>query len=342
MSSRHFYTSLCRISDLAERPYDIAPLPREHWQSADYVAAEVTSEPTSLYRFELASGRLLDVMEGTVVVGSLGQRAATLEATGDWRAIGDDGLMHALTGAGLFGKALSVAPGLGRLIELRYLGHAMRNGQKLRMGDFVAPAPESRFSIPTILLVGTSMSAGKTTTGRIIIHELASAGLKVAGAKFTGAGRYRDVLSFQDAGAETIVDFVDAGLPSTVVPRKEFEHAMRLMLARIAASGADVLVAEAGASPLEPYNGDVAVAMLGGHVCCTVLCASDPYAVVGVRNAFGIEPNLVTGPTANTDAGIELVRALTGLPAVNLLRPGALPALRQRLSECLPPGTLGA
>ena len=40
-------------------------------------------------------------------VGAFGKRAATLEATGDWAAIGDDGSMEALTGAGLFGKALS-------------------------------------------------------------------------------------------------------------------------------------------------------------------------------------------------------------------------------------------
>ena len=67
--------------------------------------------------------------------------------------------------------------------------------------------------MPVVLLIGTSMSAGKTTTGRIIVHELKRAGLRVAGAKFTGAGRYRDVLAFGDAGADTIIDFVDAACP---------------------------------------------------------------------------------------------------------------------------------
>jgi hypothetical protein len=40
----------------------------------------------------------------------------------------------------------------------------------------------------------------------------------------------------------------------------------------------DVLVAEVGASPLEPYNGATAIREIGANVCFTVLSASDPYA----------------------------------------------------------------
>ncbi len=68
------------------------------------------------------------------------------------------------------------------------------------------------------------MSAGKTTTGRLIVHELHDMGHKVIGAKLTGAGRYRDVLSFRDAGAAAVFDFVDAGLPSTVEPEAKFRE----------------------------------------------------------------------------------------------------------------------
>jgi hypothetical protein len=99
------------------------------------------------------------------------------------------------------GKALSVAPTLPRLMSLRYSGHVLRDGRKLTMEDFVPPTPETHFATPVVLLIGTSMSAGKTTTGRIIIHELKRAGFNIAGAKLTGAGRYRDVLAFRDASA---------------------------------------------------------------------------------------------------------------------------------------------
>lgn len=343
MIERHLLTSLTRIADFDREDFEIRPLPRDHWANADYVAAHVHGVPSSLYRIELANGRMMDAMQGASVIGAFGRRAATLEAVGDWAKIGEDGIIEALTGAGLFGKATSVAPWLGKMIRLSYRGHVLRNGRKLGMGDFVAPlrAGEQEFAIPVVLLVGTSMSAGKTTTGRLIIHQLSRRGLRVAGAKLTGAGRYRDVLSFHDAGADSIIDFVDAGLPSTVVPEDEFRTAMQYMLRRIAATHADVLVAEAGASPLEPYNGHAAIEALGGNVRCTILCASDPYAVLGVQTAFGIAPDLVTGPAANTKAGIELVRKLTGLTAYNLQRESSLPELLALLHDRLPAGMFG-
>jgi hypothetical protein len=340
MQVRHALTSVARISDLADGNFEVRALPRRQWADADYVAATVTGRPSSLYRFELTDGRLADAMQGTVAIGALGTRAATLEATGDWRAVGEDGLMHALTGAGLFGRATSIAPSLPPLMTLRYEGHVTRGGNKVTMGDFLPSLPRAACAAPIVLLIGTSMSAGKTTTGRIIIHELKAAGLRVAAAKLTGAGRYRDILSFHDAGADAIVDFVDAGLPSTVVAAPRFEQAMTYMLAKIAASAPDVVVAEAGASPLEPYNGDTAVGALAGHIRCTILCASDPYAVLGVREAFAVTPDLVTGPAANTRAGIELVAKLTGIEALNTMEPASLPRLRELLATRLG-GVLG-
>lgn len=335
-----FLTSVTRISDLAERDFEVRKLPRAEWADADYVAATVTGHPSALYKIELANGRMVDAMAGMRTVGALGKRAATLEATGGWEAVGEDLTMDALTGAGLYGKAESVAPWLPRLISLDYDGHIIVDGHKANMADYVRAVESMEFAVPTVLLIGTSMSSGKTTTGRVVIHELERAGLAVAGAKFTGAGRYRDVLSYQDAGAGLIVDFVDAGLPSTVVSASRFDTAMQQMLNLLAAGEPDVVVAEAGASPLEPYNGDRAVAAISDQLCCTVLCASDPYAVLGVREAFGLKPDLVTGPTANTVAGIELVRKLTGLTALNLLDDASVPRLVELLRQRLPQGLL--
>lgn len=327
VSPRYFFTSLTRIADLRQRPFEVATLARKRWRTGDYVVAEVLAPRSPLYRAELTSGRLVDVVPGDLLVGAFGHRAATLEGVGSWQRIGRDGRMQALTGAGLFGKATSVSPLLPPLMSLRYVGHVMRKRRALGMRDFVAPVAEQALRAQVVLLVGTSMSAGKTTTGRLIIHELSRAGLRVVGAKLTGAGRYRDVLSFADAGAERVFDFVDVGLPSTVCPAAEFRTALRGLLSRIAAVEADVVVAECGASPLEPYNGDEAIAAIRDNIRCTVLCASDPYAVLGVQAAFDTRPDLVTGPAANTKAAIALVEKLTGVRAMNLMAAGAVPRL---------------
>lgn len=335
-TNSYFLSSSTRTTDFVEGDFEVKSIKRKDWGHGDYIAAMVTGQPNSLYKIEISSGRMAEVLAGDLVIGALGNRSATLEGVGSWEAIGDDGRLHALTSAGLFGKATSTSLLLPSLMTLQYKGHVLRNGQKQTMRSFIDPVPQKHFDRPVILMVGTSMSAGKTTAGRVIVHELSNAGSRVVGAKLTGAARYRDMLSFRDSGAEAILDFVDAGLPSTVVPPERFEEAMRHMLSRIEAMEPDILVAEAGASPMEPYNGAAAIDALNKHVVFVVLCASDPYSVVGVQTAFGLRPDVITGPATNTTAGVDLVKKLTGLPALNLLDSESLPKLREMLREALP------
>ncbi|MEZ5933059.1 MAG: hypothetical protein R3F54_14115 [Alphaproteobacteria bacterium] len=329
-----FLSSVTRIGDLGDRDFACRPLPRERWATGDYVQCEVVGRPGPLYQVELVSGRMCQVFDGDVVIGAFGKRAATLEGVGDWERIEDDLALHALTAAGLFGKATSVSPLLPELMQLRYLGHVMRD-DKVTMGQFARTPEPVALAIPVVLLIGTSMSSGKTASGRVIVHELKRRGLKVAAAKLTGAARYRDVLSLGDAGADRIVDFVDVGLPSTVCAPEAFRTALTRLLSMIATSGADVLVAEAGASPLEPYNGAAAMEALENNIAMLVLCASDPYAVLGVQQAFGRKPDLVCGPAANTESAVDLVSKLCGVRALNLLRRSARPELGMLLNERL-------
>ena len=91
MLTPYVFTSVTRIADLQTTGFDVAELPRDQWADGDYIVANVTGKPSVLYKFELTNGRIVEAMEGTPAVGAFGKRAATLEATGDWAAIGDDG-----------------------------------------------------------------------------------------------------------------------------------------------------------------------------------------------------------------------------------------------------------
>ena len=318
MLDRCTFGSLTRIADLDTCAFRVAPRSRSRWARGDYVVGRVTD--TSGYRtIELPSGRDMEVAEGDAVVGALGTRQATLEMTGSWREIEDNGVMHALTRAGLFGRVESRSTLVQRPLELRYDGHVQRDGTAVTMQGVVEPVDEQPFATPTVLFAGTSMSAGKTTAARIVTRRLKRMGLSVVGAKVSGAGRYRDVLSIQDAGADWGLDFVDVGLPSTVVPKEDYRAAIRQLLSRMAQPAADVAVVEIGASPLEPYNGALAIKELQNALAMTVLCASDPYAVLGLETAFEmLAPDLVTGIATNTAAGTALLEQLTDLPAFNI------------------------
>ncbi|HYB76830.1 MAG TPA: hypothetical protein VEE85_01400 [Candidatus Bathyarchaeia archaeon] len=330
-----FFSSLTRIADLQTRDFVVHPVSKENWENGDYVVGEVVPPLSHLSHVELTDGRMANLLEGDLVLGAFGVRRATLEAVGDWQSIGPDGRFENMTPAGLFGRVTSKSFLLSQITSLVYRGHVLREGRKVRMQDFGLPARDLPYDCPTILIVGTSMSAGKTITARIIIHLLKQFGLKVIGTKLTGAGRYRDILAMSDAGADKVFDFVDAGLPSSIMPPEAFRHSLRNLLATIAAEKPDVVVAEAGASPYEPYNGSVVLEEIREQIRLTVLCASDPYAVMGVSQSFGLMPDLVSGIAANTTAGIELVEKLTGFKTLCLAERDSLPQAAELLREKL-------
>ena len=331
---KYIHTSLTRKSDL-EKGFSVEEYDRKEWKNGDFVVCEITKIGGSTVRAELTNGRMMQLMEGDLLIGALGVRHATLEATGSWEAVESDGKMHMLTGAGLLGKLISRSVFVTPLIEIKYKGHVVMDGKCRNMQDYVPKTVQRVFDIPVILFVGTSMSSGKTTSARIIARQLKQMGLKVTGAKLTGAGRYRDILSIKDAGADYVIDFVDAGLPSSICPSDQYSRALEFMLSEIQASQPDVAVIEIGASPLEPYNGDQAIEAIRDNIKCTVLCASDPYAVLGVMQSFDLLPTIVSGPAVNTLGGVELVKKLCGVDALNLIEKKNIKAVQKILLDKL-------
>ncbi|THD67574.1 hypothetical protein E7Z59_07895 [Robertkochia marina] len=333
--SSYIFTTLTRISDLEAHPFEVKKLHKDRWASGDYVVSRITGIGSSTSKLELPNGRMRGVIGGELVVGALGVRHATLEATGTWKEVQEDGEMHMLSGGGLMGKLTSKSMFIPEMIPIRYEGHVMRGNEKCTMGQFVTPCKERDYMIPTVLFIGTSMSAGKTTSARIVTSLLTRAGYKVLGAKITGTGRFRDILAVKDVGAVEVYDFVDAGLPTTVCDPELYREKLKHMLSCMAASRADVAVVEIGASPLEPYNGDLAYEGIKEQVKCCILSASDPYAVYGLMAAFEVKPDLVTGISANTLGGQEMVETLCGVPAMNLLEQSSIPRLKSLLRQKL-------
>jgi hypothetical protein len=333
--SKTILGSLTRITDFEIHPPEVRPLPREEWKRGDYLIVEMLKHGPESYLVETAGISSVPMYPGDRLIGALGTRAATLEVVGDWREVGSDLRMQTLTSAGVLGVCTSAALQSPELANVGYVGHAFRDGEPCRMKDYVEPGEPRILDAPVILIIGTSMDSGKTVTAVALVRELVAMGKRVAGAKVTGVGRLRDILAMKGAGADPIIDFVDVGLPSTVVPPEEYERCLELMCSKLAAAEPDVVVIEAGASPLEPYCGDVAMRILEDKVGMTVLCASDPYAVLGVTEAFGMKPELVSGRATSTEAGIRLIDKLVGVPALNVINPDTGPELAEFVKKQL-------
>lgn len=331
------YGSVTRISDLSERDFTFSELPGSEWATGDYVVGRVLPYESSA-AVELPTGRVTKPVTGDFVIGALGERAGTFESTGRWQDIEHVGLMHALTGAGLIGRCTSRSPGEPARIPLSYAGHVRRAGAKVTMSDFVERVPQKALSTPVILVVGSSMSSGKTTIAKTIIRDVGAEGLRVAGAKMSGAASLNDISAMRDAGAVAVFDCVDMALPSTIVDEDTYFGAATNLLARIENEQADVVVVEIGASPLEPYNGKIAMDLIRPNVVATILCTMDPYGITGAIESFGVQPDFIGGWVAGNSAGRDLVRRLTGLEAIDPREEDLRRRLKSRLLAALEVG----
>lgn len=97
----------------------------------------------------------------------------------------------------------------------------------------------------TLIVAGTSMNSGKTTTAAGLIHGFTKAGLSVGAAKATGTGAGGDGWLMTDAGAARFVDFVDVGMASTyLIPDRQILSGFVELHASLAESEVDVIVIE--------------------------------------------------------------------------------------------------
>lgn len=333
MKYKYIYTGITRISDLSIKGFEIKKIDKTHWDTGDYVVCKIITKGSDKYKLELPNGRMRGIMGGESLIGALGERYATLEATGTWKTTKKDGILHVLTSGGLLGTLTSKSIYIHEMITIKYIGHAFREGKKLNMEDFVRPVREKQFKTPVVLFVATSMSTGKTTSARIVTNIFKMGGLKVVGAKLTGAARYKDILAIKDVGADAVFDFVDVGLPSSICSKKKYLKKINELKNLISTIEADVAVIEIGASPLEPYNGSLAIDAIREQTKCVILSASDPYAVLGLMKAFKIQPDIVTGISTNTLAGRTLIEKLCGVFTLNLIDPKTTSKLKNILNK---------
>ncbi|MCT7377847.1 hypothetical protein [Chelativorans salis] len=133
------------------------------------------------------------------------------------------------------------------------------DGQVVNIADFaIAPEPTLRLP-PAIMVFGTSMNAGKTTTAASLVRGLARAGFSVGAAKVTGTGAGNDLWAMSDAGACAALDFTDAGFVTTyLTPVDAIIRGAERLLRSLAGSGADVAVLEVADGLFQPETAALA------------------------------------------------------------------------------------
>jgi hypothetical protein len=179
----------------------------------------------------------------------------------------------------------------------------------------------SRVTMPVVLVVGSSMNAGKTTACASLIHGLSRAGLRVGAAKVTGTGSFGDVQSYADAGADEVLDFTDAGYASTYrVDLAALERAALGLIGELQARGCEVAVVEIADGLFQRETAELlASPWIAAAARGVVYAAADAMgAVAGVQRlqAQGWTVLALTGlVTASPLAAAEASAALAALAA---------------------------
>ncbi|ROR32801.1 hypothetical protein [Inmirania thermothiophila] len=211
-------------------------------QAGDLVLARVAAIGQHK-RIELADGRRARLFRGDEVVVAYGNRYAPDQFEAVVPA--DLGPCDLVAAGGVAARARSAHDRMQEPTRLEPVGllagadGAVLNLRRYRLARRVAPR------VPTIAVVGTSMNAGKTTTAAGIVHGMRACGLRVGAAKITGTGAGGDVWHLTDAGAEHVLDFVDAGHASTyLLEPAAVEEVLRLLTAELAARGVEAVVLE--------------------------------------------------------------------------------------------------
>ncbi|MEM9107201.1 MAG: hypothetical protein AAGC96_16235 [Pseudomonadota bacterium] len=105
----------------------------------------------------------------------------------------------------------------------------------------------SQDAMPDVVFAvfGTSMNSGKTTTAAALIRGFSDAGHRVGGIKITGTAAGGDLWLMRDNGAVAVLDFTDAGYPSTfnIDPNDLWAGAENL-LRTLGARGCNIAVIE--------------------------------------------------------------------------------------------------
>jgi hypothetical protein len=300
------------------------------------VAVRVLNNKTRYNQLELTSGRMATVKQGDVVVGALGHRKALRGYSGHLpTALQPGDLVQLLNIGGVLGLCDSANPDvgppfdcevLGTVLHFPYLGERIgvpaRAGRQMLDIDAVL----NTNGVPVVALAGTCMDSGKTAAACAIVGRLRHLGQNVAACKATGVALRRDILSMQDAGASSTMIFSDLGIVTTTAANGP--ALTRTLLTSLARDKPDVIVLELGDGLLGAYGVEAILsdAAIRNAFTAVVLCANDPVSAWGgariLREQFGIEPAVVTGPATDNAVGIDQIRERMALPAINALSNG--------------------
>ncbi|GEM_PF-260104 len=268
-------------------------------------------------RVELETGRRSALRPDDLLGVVFGNRYAT----GQYEAyvgMDDSHRCDLLTMAGVCGIVKSKQQSTADPTRLAIVGYLSNtSGDKLRLQDFALKAVPGDFpAIQKIVVCGSSMDSGKTTTAAAVIRGLVEAGRRVGAVKLTGTAAGADLWKYLDAGAFRAYDFSDCGFPSTFgCTLDELLNLDRAMSFNLAGEGAEFIVIEIADGVLQQETAALlSCPSFTQTVDAFVYAATDPLSVLGglsVLRDLSIKVVAISGKVSMSPLAVREVEHIT-------------------------------
>ncbi len=309
------------------------------------VAVEVLDEQGTNNLLEFANGRMGHLVRGDIIPGVLGKRRALKEYSGDIPTglqVGD--ILELICDSGLLGKISGIERGWRRPVQVRVIGGLVEKGTPMNIKNHSIDWSKALSTSAPIVAVGAScMSTGKTTVICKMIKHFQEKGMTVAAVKLTGVAYDGDLLKFKDSGADPVLSFLDAGLPSTCGDPDDVVQAGLGILKEVNKKDPDLIVIEFGDGVLGEYNVESLLRHrdIQKYIKAIIFSASDIAAAWGgneIVKQYGLAISLITGPAVNNETGVSFIEKHLNISAESNL--GEMPVTMQLLEKNIFPSAI--
>lgn len=296
--------------------HDVAPQP------GDLVLARVT-QLGQHQNIEQVTGRRAKLWRDDEIIVAYGNRYAPdqFEAF-----VPDDlGPCALVAGGGVAARVSSQHGAMKAPTKIEPLGLvADQAGRRVNLYDHgLRLIPVSHPMPPVLAVVGCAMNAGKTTTAAGAIRGLSRKGMKVGAAKVTGTGSGGDRWAMVDAGADTVLDFTDAGHASTFgLSGPALTQLLPLLVSQLAAHDVDAIVLELSDGLFQQETAAMVESEVFARMVNTVLFAAD--GAMGAKagadwlHQRGRPLMAISGVVSASPLATREAAAATGLPVLTL------------------------
>jgi hypothetical protein len=297
------------------------------------IAVEVLNNKSRYNTLELTSGRMAEVKRGDVIVGALGHRKALFGYSGHLPTELQPGdVVQLLNLGGVIGICDSINPShgepfdckvLGCVLDFPYLGQRVGVPARVSNEPLNLDVPLETHGVPIVAIAGTCMNSGKTAAACAIVSRFRHNGLIVDAFKSTCVALRRDILAMEDSGARHVAMFSDFGICATT--SKNAPALTRSLLNELADEKPDAIVFELGDGLLGAYGVEAILRdkEIANVITSLVLCANDPVGAWGgaklLREEFGIEPTVISGPATDNQVGIDIIKERSNVAAINAM-----------------------